>query len=95
MGLDLHVGFQYFSLDERIVNFDPVNLLYNVYSFSTYLSDFFPPIICRYDERVRDLLDFSIYLDISNEVKFAWKIQVKKFPIFTCFQCQQVLLINV
>uniref|UniRef100_A0A2P2KZJ8 Phosphoribulokinase, chloroplastic n=1 Tax=Rhizophora mucronata TaxID=61149 RepID=A0A2P2KZJ8_RHIMU len=29
-----------------------------------------------YDGRVRDLLDFSIYLDISNEVKFAWKIQV-------------------
>ncbi|KAH0926612.1 hypothetical protein HID58_018868 [Brassica napus] len=29
----------------------------------------------RFDERVRDLLDFSIYLDISNEVKFAWKIQ--------------------
>ncbi|THG19245.1 hypothetical protein TEA_028176 [Camellia sinensis var. sinensis] len=29
----------------------------------------------RYDERVRDILDFSIYLDISNEVKFAWKIQ--------------------
>nr|CAB3488127.1 unnamed protein product [Digitaria exilis] len=29
-----------------------------------------------YDERVRDLLDFSIYLDISDEVKFAWKIQV-------------------
>ncbi|RVW68915.1 Phosphoribulokinase, chloroplastic [Vitis vinifera] len=28
-----------------------------------------------YDARVRDLLDFSIYLDISNEVKFAWKIQ--------------------
>ncbi|WVZ86956.1 hypothetical protein U9M48_033667 [Paspalum notatum var. saurae] len=28
-----------------------------------------------YDERVRDLLDFSIYLDISNEVKFAWKVQ--------------------
>ncbi|KAK3005626.1 hypothetical protein RJ639_017675 [Escallonia herrerae] len=28
-----------------------------------------------YDKRVRDLLDFSIYLDISNEVKFAWKIQ--------------------
>ncbi|CAL5355653.1 unnamed protein product [Camellia sinensis] len=28
-----------------------------------------------YDERVRDILDFSIYLDISNEVKFAWKIQ--------------------
>ncbi|KAL3610190.1 hypothetical protein D5086_001210 [Populus alba] len=26
-------------------------------------------------KRVRDLLDFSIYLDISNEVKFAWKIQ--------------------
>ena len=31
---------------------------------------------CRYDERVRDLLDFSIYLDISDDVKFAWKIQV-------------------
>nr|AFK48786.1 unknown [Medicago truncatula] len=28
-----------------------------------------------YDSRVRDLLDFSVYLDISNEVKFAWKIQ--------------------
>ncbi|XP_010538353.1 PREDICTED: phosphoribulokinase, chloroplastic-like [Tarenaya hassleriana] len=28
-----------------------------------------------FDERVRDLLDLSIYLDISNEVKFAWKIQ--------------------
>merc|ERR1711966_174384 len=27
------------------------------------------------DERVRDLLDFKIYLDISDEVKFAWKIQ--------------------
>nr|GEX48270.1 ribonuclease H-like domain-containing protein [Tanacetum cinerariifolium] len=32
-------------------------------------------LILLYDERVRDLLDFSIYLDISNEVKFAWKIQ--------------------
>lgn len=28
-----------------------------------------------YDARVRELLDFSIYLDISDEVKFAWKIQ--------------------
>ncbi|XP_052209548.1 phosphoribulokinase, chloroplastic-like [Diospyros lotus] len=28
-----------------------------------------------YDKRVRDLLAFSIYLDISNEVKFGWKIQ--------------------
>ncbi|XP_010677417.2 phosphoribulokinase, chloroplastic [Beta vulgaris subsp. vulgaris] len=28
-----------------------------------------------YDARVRELLDFSLYLDISNEVKFAWKIQ--------------------
>lgn len=28
-----------------------------------------------YDERVRELLDFSIYLDVSDEVKFAWKIQ--------------------
>jgi phosphoribulokinase len=28
-----------------------------------------------YDERVRGLLDFSLYLDISDDVKFAWKIQ--------------------
>ncbi|XP_058079634.1 phosphoribulokinase, chloroplastic-like [Magnolia sinica] len=28
-----------------------------------------------FDPRVRELLDFSIYLDISNDVKFAWKIQ--------------------
>merc|ERR1712125_253003 len=28
-----------------------------------------------HDERVRDLLDFTLYLDISDEVKFAWKIQ--------------------
>ncbi|BDA40945.1 Phosphoribulokinase, chloroplastic [Coccomyxa sp. Obi] len=28
-----------------------------------------------YDERVRELYDFKIYLDISDEVKFAWKIQ--------------------
>ncbi len=28
-----------------------------------------------YDERVRKLLDFSIYLDLSDEVKIAWKIQ--------------------
>nr|BAL03267.1 chloroplast phosphoribulokinase [Chara braunii] len=28
-----------------------------------------------YDERVRELLDFSVYLDISDDVKFAWKIQ--------------------
>jgi phosphoribulokinase len=28
-----------------------------------------------FDERVRDLLDFKIYLDISDEVKFAWKLQ--------------------
>jgi phosphoribulokinase len=28
-----------------------------------------------YDKRVRDLIDFKIYLDISDEVKFAWKIQ--------------------
>jgi hypothetical protein len=25
---------------------------------------------------MRNLLDFSVYLDISNEVKFAWRIQV-------------------
>jgi phosphoribulokinase len=28
-----------------------------------------------YDERVRGLLDFSVYLDIDDEVKVAWKIQ--------------------
>lgn len=28
-----------------------------------------------YDERVRELIDFSVYLDISEEVKIAWKIQ--------------------
>jgi phosphoribulokinase len=27
------------------------------------------------DPRVRELLDFSIYLDISDDIKFAWKIQ--------------------
>jgi phosphoribulokinase len=27
------------------------------------------------DERVRDLIDFSLYLDISPEVKLNWKIQ--------------------
>jgi phosphoribulokinase len=28
-----------------------------------------------YDERMRGLMDFSVYLDISDEVKIAWKIQ--------------------
>lgn len=28
-----------------------------------------------FDERVRSLLDFSVYLDIDDEVKIAWKIQ--------------------
>lgn len=28
-----------------------------------------------YEKRVQNLLDFSIYVDISDEVKFAWKIQ--------------------
>ncbi len=28
-----------------------------------------------YDERVRALLDFSVYLDISDDVKIAWKIK--------------------
>jgi len=27
------------------------------------------------DDRVAELLDFRIYLDISDEIKFAWKIQ--------------------
>merc|ERR1711990_1282690 len=27
------------------------------------------------DDRVRDFYDFKIYLDISDDVKFAWKIQ--------------------
>jgi phosphoribulokinase len=28
-----------------------------------------------YDQRVRELIDFSVYLDISDEVKINWKIQ--------------------
>ena len=28
-----------------------------------------------FDERVRDLMDFKLYLDISDDVKFAWKLQ--------------------
>jgi phosphoribulokinase len=28
-----------------------------------------------YDERVRSLIDFSVYLDLDDEVKIAWKIQ--------------------
>jgi len=28
-----------------------------------------------YDERVRSLIDFGVYLDIDDEVKIAWKIQ--------------------
>jgi phosphoribulokinase len=28
-----------------------------------------------FDDRVNDLIDFKIYLDISDETKFAWKIQ--------------------
>jgi phosphoribulokinase len=28
-----------------------------------------------YDERVRSLLDFSVYLDIHSDIKVAWKIQ--------------------
>jgi len=28
-----------------------------------------------YDDRVRELIDFSVYLDISDEVKIAWKIK--------------------
>jgi len=28
-----------------------------------------------YDARVRELLDFKVYLDISDDIKFAWKIQ--------------------
>eukprot|EP00747_Dinoflagellata_sp_TGD_P153136 gnl/TRDRNA2_/TRDRNA2_177365_c0_seq5.p1 gnl/TRDRNA2_/TRDRNA2_177365_c0~~gnl/TRDRNA2_/TRDRNA2_177365_c0_seq5.p1 ORF type:complete len:491 (+),score=120.51 gnl/TRDRNA2_/TRDRNA2_177365_c0_seq5:70-1542(+) len=27
------------------------------------------------DKRVRELIDFSIYLDITDDVKFAWKVQ--------------------
>ena len=28
-----------------------------------------------YDERVRELVDFGVYLDISDEVKIQWKVQ--------------------
>lgn len=42
----------------------------------------------RFDERVRDLLDFSIYLDISNEVKFAWKIQVCNASLYNYYRSE-------
>ena len=35
-----------------------------------------PEVPSRFDDRVLELLDFTVYLDISDEVKFAWKIQV-------------------
>ena len=40
-----------------------------------------------HDERVRDLLDFTLYLDISDDVKLNWKIQVSQFHtiLFTYF----------
>lgn len=28
-----------------------------------------------YDQRVKDLLDFTVYLDLADEVKVAWKVQ--------------------
>ncbi len=28
-----------------------------------------------YDERVRELLDFKVYLDLDTEIKVAWKVQ--------------------
>ena len=28
-----------------------------------------------YDERVRELLDFKVYLDLGSEIKVAWKVQ--------------------
>lgn len=40
----------------------------------------------RFDERVRDLLDFTVYLDISDEVKFAWKIQVSQSSVHASFK---------
>ncbi len=30
-----------------------------------------------FDKRVAQLVDFKIYLDISDDIKFAWKIQVR------------------
>jgi phosphoribulokinase len=49
---------------------------YNQNYFLFIISNYHLFVSTRFDERVRDLLDFSIYLDISDEVKFAWKIQV-------------------
>lgn len=48
----------------------PLNLCFLFYSILPSLLSY------RFDARVRELLDFSIYLDISDDVKFAWKIQV-------------------
>ncbi len=39
------------------------------------------------DERVRDMFDFKIYLDISDEVKFAWKIH-SPAPYLEVFKVQ-------
>jgi uridine kinase len=44
-----------------------------------------------YDERVRDLLDFKIYLDISDDVKFAWKLQVRSIAAL-CHDAEYHLL---
>ena len=34
-----------------------------------------PYLVHRYDERVVEALDLSVYLDITDDVKFAWKAQ--------------------
>ena len=31
---------------------------------------------------MRKLFDFKLYLDISDEVKFAWKIQARQRNVF-------------
>ncbi len=63
-----------------------------VYPWDTNSINWVDILLSRYDERVRDLLDFSIYLDISDDVKFAWKIQVWLSPSCVPYNNQKTLL---
>ena len=43
-----------------------------------------------YDDRVNEALDLTVYLDITDDVKFAWKAQVPKaffYPYFLSSDC--------
>ena len=43
-----------------------------------------------HDDRVNAALDLTVYLDITDDVKFAWKAQVPKaffYPYFLSSDC--------